>query len=89
MEPRLVALSVVSILLTACATTPSVTAERRSEIRARAQECMRAHPEVLDYEVDRFGTVTRTTARRQAAPAPPSPSSSACASRSSAERSHL
>lgn len=58
MEPRLVALSVASILLTASATTPPVTAERRSEIRARAQEGIRANPDVLDYEVDRFGMVT-------------------------------
>ena len=58
MMTKLVALSVASVLLAACATTPPVSGERLSEIRARAQECMRAHPDVVRYEVDRFGMVT-------------------------------
>jgi starvation-inducible outer membrane lipoprotein len=59
MKTGLVKLSALSVLLTACATTPqSVSPERQSELRARAQECMRAHPAVEQFEVDRFGTVT-------------------------------
>jgi hypothetical protein len=50
--------SVASLLLAACTTTQPVSSERQSELHARAQECMRAHPEVERYEVDRFGTVT-------------------------------
>jgi hypothetical protein len=59
MKPGLAILSSLSVLLAACATTQqSVSPERQSELRARAQECMRAHPTIVNYEVDRFGTVT-------------------------------
>jgi hypothetical protein len=58
MKFGLVSLSVVPLLLAACATTQTVTPERQSALREKAQECMRAHPEVVQYEVDRFGFVT-------------------------------
>jgi hypothetical protein len=58
MKPRLALPSVAAILVVGCAMTQPVSSERQSELQARAQECMRAHPEVQRYEVDRFGTVT-------------------------------
>jgi hypothetical protein len=48
----------VALLLAACATAPPASPERQAELRARAQACMRRHPEVERYEVDRFGSVT-------------------------------
>jgi hypothetical protein len=48
----------LALLATACATAPTVAPERRSEIAAAAQACLREHPTVEDYEVDRFGYVT-------------------------------
>jgi hypothetical protein len=41
-------------------TAPTVTPERRSEIAAAAQACIREHPTVERYQVDRFGRVTAT-----------------------------
>ena len=41
-------------------TAPTVTPERRSEIAAAAQACLREHPTIERYEVDRFGRVTAT-----------------------------
>jgi hypothetical protein len=59
MRFTLAILNLLSVLLTACATTQQpVRPERRNELRSMAQECMRAHPEIEGYEVDRFGYVT-------------------------------
>jgi hypothetical protein len=58
MKPGVIALGVASMFVAACATTGSLTPEQRNGLRRRAHECRRAHPEVEDYEVDRFGTVT-------------------------------
>ncbi len=58
MKPTLLALTLLPFFLNACATSATVSAERQSELQTRAQECMRAHPEVTNYEVDRFGYVT-------------------------------
>jgi Family of unknown function (DUF6719) len=41
-------------------TAPTMTPERRSEIAAAAQACLREHPTVERYQVDRFGRVTAT-----------------------------
>ena len=46
-----------SVVMVACAITPAATPEQQREVQARAQECLRAHPEVERYEVDRFGAV--------------------------------
>jgi len=44
------------LLSTACATTtPSVSPERRADIRAAADACLVEHPSVLRYDLDRFG----------------------------------
>jgi hypothetical protein len=48
----------LALLVTACAAAPTVTPERRSEIAAAAQACLREHPTVEDFAVDRFGYVT-------------------------------
>ena len=61
MKPALalVMLSSLSVLLAACATARQpLRPELQSALRERAQTCMRAHPEIEQYEVDRFGTVT-------------------------------
>ena len=65
MAQALVVVCSLSVLLTACAAgREPLTPEQLGQVRARAQECMRAHPTVERYEVDRFGSVTayyRTT----------------------------
>ena len=48
----------LTLLLTACATEQRVSPASQSELRTRSQECLRAHPEIETYEVDRFGYVT-------------------------------
>jgi len=59
MKPALVMLSFLSVLFAACATTRQpLSPELRSALRERAHMCMREHPEIERYEVDRFGTVT-------------------------------
>ena len=60
MKPTLAMLSSFLVLLAACATTrqPPLDAELQSDLRRKAQECMRANPAILRYEVNRFGTVT-------------------------------
>jgi hypothetical protein len=58
MKSGVIALGLAAMALTACATTGSLIPEQRNELRTRAHECRRAHPEVEDYQVDRFGTVT-------------------------------
>ena len=58
MKRTLALLGSASVLLVACATTPVATPERQRELRDRAQECLRIHPEIERYEVDRFAYVT-------------------------------
>jgi hypothetical protein len=47
-----------SIFMTSCAITPAASPEQQRQVQVRAQQCLRAHPEVERYEVDRFGAVT-------------------------------
>ena len=49
-----------ALLATACSTAPTVTPERRAEIDAAAQACMREHPTVERYQVNQFGHVIAT-----------------------------
>lgn len=58
MTRALALLGSASLVLVACATTPVAPPERQREVRDRAQECLRTHPEIERYEVDRFAYVT-------------------------------
>lgn len=58
MRLLLVPVCSLAVLLTACATPEPVSPARQAELRTRSQECLRAHPEIETYEVDRFGYVT-------------------------------
>ena len=63
----------LALFATACATAPTVTSERRAEISAAAQSCLREHPTIERYEVNRFGYVIatyRTTQSQTADTAP-------------------